>query len=58
LARTSDVRMMTPEQAKDLQKRYAAKRRIWARAVGRPYERKRDPRPPPGEIERDPDAEE
>jgi hypothetical protein len=50
--------MMTPEQAKDLQKRYAAKRRIWARAVGRPYERKRDPRPPPGEIERDPDAEE
>ncbi len=49
---------MSPQEAERLQKRYAATRRAWARAVGRPYDRKHDPRPPPGEIERDPDAEE
>ncbi len=45
---------MTPEKAEALQRAYAAKRRAWARAVGRPYGRKRDPRPPPGEIEAQP----
>ncbi len=34
-----------------LQRAYAAKRRAWARAVGRPYTRDRDPRPPPGELD-------
>ncbi len=46
---------MTPREAEQLQKAYAAKRRAWARAVGRPYGRRRDPRPPPGEIEVPPD---
>ncbi|MGH6986542.1 MAG: hypothetical protein ACRED9_06875 [Caulobacteraceae bacterium] len=42
---------MTPEHAKRLQRSYAARRRAWARKVGRPYPKDRDPRPPPGEIE-------
>ena len=46
---------MTPEAAKKLQKAYAAKRRAWAKAVGRPYERDSDPRPPPGELDAGPD---
>ncbi len=45
---------MTPQKATELQKAYAAKRRAWARAVGRPYLKKNDPRPPPGEIEAPP----
>ena len=46
---------MTPKAAAKLQKAYAAKRRAWARAVGRPYERDKDPRPPPGELDAGPD---
>lgn len=42
---------LTPQQARDRQKAYAAKRRAWARAVGRPYSRDRDARPPPGELD-------
>jgi hypothetical protein len=42
---------MTPEAAAKLQKAYAAKRRAWAKLVGRPYERDKDPRPPPGELD-------
>jgi len=38
-----------------LQKAYAAQRRAWAKAVGRPYTRDRDPRPPPGELDVGPD---
>jgi hypothetical protein len=41
--------------AAKLQKAYAAKRRAWAKAVGRPYERDKDPRPPPGELDAGPD---
>jgi hypothetical protein len=37
------------------QKAYAASRRAWAQAVGRPYEADRDPRPPPGELDAEPD---
>jgi len=40
------------------QRAYAAKRRAWAKAVGRPYTRAdRDPRPPPGELDVGPDEE-
>lgn len=41
--------------AKDRQKVYAARRRVWAKAVGRPYVRDNDPRPPPGEVDAGPD---
>jgi hypothetical protein len=47
---------MTPKQAQERQKAYAAERRAWARAVGRPYPKRRDPRPPPGEIDGEPEA--
>jgi hypothetical protein len=47
---------MTPKKADDLQKTYAAKRKAWARAVGRPYRKNTDPRPPPGELDAEPDA--
>jgi hypothetical protein len=33
------------------QREYARSRRDWAEAVGRPYARKSDPRPPPGELD-------
>jgi hypothetical protein len=33
------------------QRDYARSRREWAEAVGRPYARKSDPRPPPGELD-------
>jgi hypothetical protein len=33
------------------QEAYAASRRLWAEAVGRPYEDTADPRPPPGELD-------
>lgn len=33
------------------QRDYARSRRDWAEAVGRPYARKSDPRPPPGELD-------
>ena len=46
---------MSPELAAKRQKAYVAKRRAWARLVGRPYERDKDPRPPPGELDADPE---
>jgi hypothetical protein len=43
---------MTVEEARRRQKAYAAMRRAWAKAVGRPYlSRDKDPRPPPGELD-------
>ncbi|HEY5071862.1 MAG TPA: hypothetical protein VII63_07490 [Caulobacteraceae bacterium] len=47
---------MKPQKASELQKAYAAKRKAWARAVGRPYTKNHDPRPPPGELDAEPDA--
>ena len=41
--------------AEKRQKAYAAQRRVWAKAVGRPYVRDNDPRPPPGELDAGPD---
>ncbi|WP_394761381.1 hypothetical protein, partial [Phenylobacterium sp.] len=46
---------LSPKAATKLQKAYAARRRAWAKAVGRPYERDSDPRPPPGELDVGPD---
>ena len=37
--------------AEQRQRDYAQARREWAEAVGRPYARKSDPRPPPGEVD-------
>ncbi|MEP6968471.1 MAG: hypothetical protein ABI906_10365 [Pseudomonadota bacterium] len=37
--------------ARERQRVYAARRRAWAKAVGRPYTRDHDPRPPPGELD-------
>lgn len=42
---------MTPAEAERRQAAYAASRRAWAEAVGRPYEDDPDLRPPPGELE-------
>ncbi len=41
--------------AQTLQKAYEASRRAWAMAVGRPYDGDRDHRPPPGELDAEPD---
>jgi hypothetical protein len=38
-------------EAKRRQAAYAASRRAWAERVGRPYEDRSDPRPPPGELD-------
>jgi len=46
--------ILTPEESRR-QEAYAAKRRAWAEAVGRPYTRENDPRPPPGELDAGPD---
>jgi hypothetical protein len=43
------------DAAQKLQRAYAAKRRAWAKAVGRPYQRDNDPRPPPGEVDAGPE---
>jgi hypothetical protein len=43
------------EQAQARQRAYAAKRRAWAKAVGRPYAKIEDHRPPPGELDAGPD---
>jgi hypothetical protein len=43
------------ESAAKLQKAYAMKRRAWAKVLGRPYERDKDPRPPPGELDASPE---
>lgn len=42
-------------EAARLQKAYATRRRAWAKAVGRPYQKDSDPRPPPGELDVGPD---
>jgi hypothetical protein len=42
---------MSPAEAERRQAAYAASRRAWAEAVGRPYEDDPDLRPPPGERE-------
>jgi hypothetical protein len=43
---------LSAKEARKRQRAYAAKRRAWAKAVGRPYTRRdRDPRPPPGELD-------
>jgi len=47
--------ILTPEESRRRQEAYAAKRRAWAEAVGRPYTRENDPRPPPGELDAGPD---
>ena len=44
-------RVMTAAEAEGRQAAYAASRRAWAEAVGRPYENKQDLRPPPGEVD-------
>ena len=43
-------------RAEKQQKAYAASRRAWAKSVGRPYTRDKDPRPPPGELDMGPDV--
>ena len=43
--------VMTPAEAERRQAAYAASRRAWAEAVGRPYEDEPDLRPPPGEVD-------
>jgi hypothetical protein len=50
-----DTAAMTTETAAKLQKAYGAKRRAWAKLLGRPYERDKDPRPPPGELDASPE---
>jgi hypothetical protein len=47
---------LTAKEALKRQRAYVARRRAWARAVGRPYTRRdRDPRPPPGELDAGPE---
>ena len=43
--------LVTPAEAERRQAAYAASRRAWAEAVGRPYEDEPDLRPPPGEVD-------
>ena len=43
--------LLTPAEAERRQAAYAASRRAWAEAVGRPYEDESDLRPPPGEVD-------
>lgn len=51
MSRAAPPAALNAETAERLQRAYAAHRRAWAKAVGRPYRRDEDPRPPPGEIE-------
>ncbi|HEY1559300.1 MAG TPA: hypothetical protein VGF71_00255 [Caulobacteraceae bacterium] len=46
---------MSAARAKRCQQAYAAHRRAWAEAVGRPYVGDEDPRPPPGEVDAGPE---
>jgi hypothetical protein len=46
---------MSLKEAERRQRAYAQHRRAWAEAVGRPYTRDEDPRPPPGELDVEPD---
>jgi hypothetical protein len=43
------------ERSQRLQKAYQASRKKWAKAVGRPYDGDADHRPPPGELDVEPD---
>jgi hypothetical protein len=51
----SSAGAMSAREADRRQRAYAAHRRAWAEAVGRPYLREEDPRPPPGEVDAGPD---
>ena len=44
-----------PKEAERRQRAYAAQRRAWADAVGRPYVGGDDLRPPPGEVDAGPE---
>jgi hypothetical protein len=46
---------MSPAEARRRQQDYAAHRRVWAEAVGRPYAGDEDSRPPPGEVDAGPE---
>jgi hypothetical protein len=46
---------MSAEEAQARQAAYAARRRRWAEEVGRPYDPDPDVRPPPGELDAEPD---
>ena len=46
---------LSPREAERRQRAYAAHRRAWAEAVGRPYLGDDDSRPPPGELDAEPD---
>jgi hypothetical protein len=48
-------RALIMEEAQRRQRTYARHRRAWAEAVGRPYLKEEDPRPPPGEVDAGPD---
>lgn len=58
----SDVSVAPPpaseSEAERRQAAYAASRRAWAEAVGRPYDDHPDQRPPPGELDAGADADE
>jgi len=47
----SSDKTITLAEAERRQAAYAASRRAWAEAVGRPYQDDPDLRPPPGELE-------
>ncbi len=53
--KAAPLQALSLRQAQRRQRAYAAKRRAWAEAVGRPYDRAEDPRPPPGELDAGPD---
>jgi hypothetical protein len=48
---SENARPMTAAEAERRQAAYAASRRAWAEAVGRPYQDDPDLRPPPGELD-------
>jgi hypothetical protein len=52
---SDDKIAMTVALAAQRQRAYQASRRAWAKAVGRPYTRDPDLRPPPGELDVGPD---
>ena len=49
------TRPLGVDEAARRQSAYAAQRRAWAEAVGRPYKGDEDLRPPPGEVDAGPD---
>jgi hypothetical protein len=46
---------LSAREAERRQRAYAAHRRVWAEAVGRPYLGDDDLRPPPGELDAEAD---